>query len=91
MGMRSTASTVDGIEHIPSVTGEVFHIHHSVVVRHAGYKLGFYFIFLGEPRACHVQLIERPVTVVRQASPELLTHGEIMEIFEEGGASSART
>ena len=81
MSMRSTASTVDSIEYIPSMTGEVFYIHHSLRVRHAGDRLEFYFIFLGEPRACHVQLIERAVTDVRRASPEVLTHDEMMDVF----------
>ena len=80
MGMGSTASAVDSIEYILSMTGEVFHIHHSVVVRHAGDQLGFYFIFLGKPKACQVQL-EGAVTVVRRASPELLTHDDMMDEF----------
>ena len=61
MSMGSTASTVDGIEYIPSMTGEVFHIHHSVVVRHAGDKLGFILFFSGNPRLamCSSKELER--------------------------------
>lgn len=52
MVMRSTASTIDGIEIIPCMTGEIFNIHNSVMVRHARDKLGIFVSREGQGLPC---------------------------------------
>lgn len=46
MAQSSAASTRDNIENIASMTGEVFNIHGSVMVRHDCNGLGYFFSFL---------------------------------------------